>query len=177
MLLDLSASRDWFDYIRDIITMIGYLATVGAFLYLFRRDNDKQKQIDSLSRLAFFEEEKLRLSLLPDLYKNGGMSSPGTREISFDLLNRGENARLISFSTTSEDIFLHSESLPYMLEKGGERLVFMRSKGKNTNECEYIVTITYEDKSKNIYELKVTGRGSHVSFGDAVLVKRFYQND
>jgi len=174
MLLDLSTSRDWFDYIRDIITMIGYLATVGAFLYLFRRDNDKQKQIDSLSRLAFFEEEKLRLSLLPDLYWNGGMSSPGTGEITFDLLNRGENARLIDFSTTSEDVVLHSKSLPYVLEKDGERLVFMRSKGKHTNDCVFDVTIKFEDKSKNLYEIHVTGKGSEVKFGEAILLEHFY---
>ena len=51
----------------------------------------------------------------------------------------------------------------------------MRSKGKNSNDCEYNVVITFEDKSKNIYSLQVNGKGSNVTFEEAVLVKRFYQ--
>lgn len=170
-------ARDWFDYTRDIVTIIGYIATLGAFLFLFRKDKDKQKQIDALSKIAFFEEEKLRLSLMPDLYKNGAMSRPADGEISFELLNRGGNARLIDFSTKSEDVILHSKTLPYVLEKDAERLVFLRSRGKHTNDCEYDVIITYEDKSKNIYQLSVTGKGPEVKFGDATLIKRFYQGN
>jgi hypothetical protein len=38
--------------IFNIINSIGVLATFGAFLFLFRKDKDKQKQIDKLTSIA-----------------------------------------------------------------------------------------------------------------------------
>lgn len=161
--------RDGFDYLRDIITMIGYVATVGTFLYLFRRDNDKQKQIDALAKLAVISEEQLVLSVMPDLYKNGAMTNPKRQEITIDLLNRGENANLTEFRTNSEDIQLHNEHLPWVLEKGSERKIFARTIGKNANDCIYLITVVYEDKLQNIYEIQINGKGSNVNFGPAIL--------
>lgn len=36
----------------DIITSVGSLATFGAFIFLFRRDKDKQAQIDKLTEIS-----------------------------------------------------------------------------------------------------------------------------
>lgn len=173
----LASTRDWFDYVRDIITIVGYLATVGTFLYLFRRDNDKQKQIDSLARLALLSEEQLVLSVQPDLYKNGASVRPHDGEITIDLLNRGELARLIEFNSSSPDITLHSKSLPYVLEKGGERLVFARSNEKNPNDCEYVIEVVYEDKLRNQYKINISGKGAFVSFDQAVLFKHRHSTE
>lgn len=41
-----------FDITFNIINSIGALATFGAFLLLFRRDKDKQEQIDKLTSIA-----------------------------------------------------------------------------------------------------------------------------
>ncbi len=171
----LANTRDGFDYLRDIVTIIGYLATVGTFLYLFRRDNDKQKQIDSLAKLALLSEEQLVLSVRPDLYKNGTRVRPDDGNIMIDLLNRGEHARLIEFNSTSPDITLHSKSLPYVLEKNSERLVIARSNGKNPNDCEYIIEVVYEDKLSNQYKINISGKGAHVNFDQAVLSKHRHQ--
>lgn len=40
----------------QIITAVGSLSTFGAFLYLFRRDKDKQAQIDKLTQISTFLE-------------------------------------------------------------------------------------------------------------------------
>ena len=40
--------KETLELIFKIITAIGSIATFGAFLYLFRRDNDKQTQIDKI---------------------------------------------------------------------------------------------------------------------------------
>ncbi|QJD97694.1 hypothetical protein HH214_18355 [Mucilaginibacter robiniae] len=167
----LASTRDWFDYVRDIVTIVGYLATVGTFLYLFRRDNDKQKQIDSLAKLALLSEEQLVLSVRPDLYKNGARVRPDDGNIMIDLLNRGEHARLLQFNSISPDITLHSKSLPYVLEKGSERLVIARSNGKNPNDCEYVIEVVYEDKLHNQYKINISGKGAYVSFDQAVFFK------
>ncbi len=170
-ILLLASSRDWFDYLRDSVTIIGYLATVGTFLYLFRRDNDKQKQIDSLAKLAVLSEEQLVLSVRPDLYKNGASVRPVDGAISIDLLNRGENARLVKFNTTSPDITLLDNSLPWVLEKDSERLILAKSNGKNPNDCEYVIEVVYEDKLNNQYKININGKGAHVNFDQAVLSK------
>lgn len=162
--------KDWFDYTRDTITMIGYLATVGTFLYLFRRDNDKQKQIDSLAKLAIFTEEQLMLSVRPDLHKNGAQTRPDDGNILIDLLNRGEQARLLEFNSESPDITLHSKSLPYVLEKDSERKIICRTNGKNPNDCEYLITVVYEDKLKNKYKIDITGKGAYVTFDQAEVI-------
>lgn len=166
--------KDFFDYISGTLTMLASVGTFGAFVFLFRRDQDKQKQIDSLSSLARAAEEQLMLSVRPDLYKNGAMSNPGTAQISIDLLNRGEQAKLTEFKTNSEDIFLHSEGLPHMLNKDSERQIFAQSNGKNTNNCEYLISVFYEDKLGNKFQLDITGIGSEVSFGDPKLLKHRY---
>lgn len=171
----LNASRDWFDYTRDIVTIVGYLATVGTFLYLFRRDNDKQKQIDSLAKLAEISEEHLVLLVRPDLYKNGASTSPHEREIRIDLLNRGEQVNLLEFNSDSPDITLHSKSLPWVLEKGEERLIFAHANGKNPNDCEYAIEVLYEDKLKNQYKIMITGKGAHVNFGQARMFKHRHE--
>lgn len=44
------------DLIFQVIGAIGSLATFGAFLFLFRRDKDKQIQIDKLTGIATFLE-------------------------------------------------------------------------------------------------------------------------
>jgi len=171
LLILLAATRDWFDYVRDTVTIIGYLATVGTFLYLFRRDNDKQKQIDALASLALLSEEQLVLSVRPDLYKNGASVRPADGRISIDLLNRGESARLLKFTSDSPDIVLLENSLPYVLEKDAERLILARAIGKNPNDCEYIIEVLYEDKLSNQYKININGKGAHVNFGQFSLFK------
>lgn len=167
----LASTRDWFDYLRDIVTIVGYLATVGTFLYLFRRDNDKQKQIDSLAKLALVTEEQLMLNVLPDLYKNGAQTRPAEGNIMIDLLNRGEQARLLEFNSVSPDITLHSKSLPYVLEKDKERLIIARTNGKNVNDCEYLIEVIFEDKIRNRYSINISGKGAYVNFDEAKLIK------
>ncbi len=40
------------DWIQSLGALIGILAAIGAFISLFFKDKDKQKQIDSLALLA-----------------------------------------------------------------------------------------------------------------------------
>jgi hypothetical protein len=167
--------KDYFDYIVAIATMLAGIGTFGAFVFLFIRDKDKQKQIDSLTALAKVAEEELMLSVWPDLYKNGAGVKPNEGLITIDLLNRGENARLIEFISTSPDIILLDNSLPWVLEKNTERLILARSTGKNPNDCEYSIDIVYEDKLANRYKLKVSGKGTAVNFDQPILVKHRYR--
>ncbi|MBJ2125858.1 hypothetical protein [Flavobacterium sp. IB48] len=190
--------------IFQIISAIGSLATFGAFVFLFRRDKDKQVQIDKLAGIATIleaqnetmkiqndliaqqvdifrntgilkgndeeaiaqlreiEEKKLKLSVKPNLWLNGAGYSGHDGELKIDLNNKGEDAKLLEFNLTSDDIILHSLSLPWDLEKGKRRYIFGRQKGgKHIKDCEYEVDVIYQDKLDNKYLSKIKGIGAN----------------
>jgi len=189
--------------IFQIIGAIGSLATFGAFVFLFRRDKDKQAQIDKLTGIATIleaqnetmkeqnhliaqqveifrntsvlkgqddiaiqqlreiEEKKLKLSVKPNLWLNGAGYRGNEGELKIDLNNKGESAKLLEFNLTSNDIVLHSLSLPYDLEKGQRRFIFGRQKGdKHIKDCQYQIEVIYEDRLENKYSTIIDGVGS-----------------
>lgn len=190
--------------IFQIIGAIGSLATFGAFIFLFRRDKDKQAQIDNLTGIATFleaqnetmkehnnliaqqveifrntsilkghddlaleqlreiEEKKLKLSVKPNLWLNGAGYRGYEGELTIDLNNKGEDAKLLEFKLTSDDIILHSLSLPYDLGKGQRRYIFGRQKGsKHIKDCEYEIDVIYQDRLENKYLSKIKGTGAN----------------
>lgn len=198
----------------QIISAIGSLATFGAFIFLFRRDKDKQEQIDKLTGIASvieaqnetmkmsndlmtqqvdifrntsilknydesalkdlkeIEEKKLKLSVKPNLWLNGAGYKGHAGELKIDLNNKGEDAQLLEFRLTSDDIILHSQSLPYDLGKGQRRYIFGKQKGeKNIKNCEYIIDVIYADKLGNKYSTTIKGKGEYVSIIDSKEIK------
>lgn len=196
--------------IFQIIGAIGSLATFGAFIFLFRRDKDKQSQIDKLTGIATIleaqndtmkmqndliaqqvdifrntsilkgndeqalthlrqiEEKKLKLSVRPNLWLNGAGYNGYDGELKIDLNNKGEDAKLLEFKLTSDDIELHSLSLPYELEKGQRRYIFGRPKiDKHIQYCEYEIEVIYQDKLENNYSIRIKGTGANVKIIEA----------
>lgn len=190
--------------IFQIFGAIGSLATFGAFIFLFRRDKDKQAQIDKLTGIATIleaqnetmkqqndliaqqveifrntsilkgqddsalaqlreiEEKKLKLSVKPNLWLNGAGYKGYEGELTIDLNNKGEEAKLLEFNLKSDDIVLHSLSLPYDLEKGQMRYIFGRQKGnKHIQYCEYEIDVIYKDRLDNKYLTKIKGTGAN----------------
>lgn len=190
--------------IFQIFGAIGSLATFGAFIFLFRRDKDKQAQIDKLTGIATIleaqnetmkqqndliaqqveifrntsilkgqddsalaqlreiEEKKLKLSVKPNLWLNGAGYKGYEGELTIDLNNKGEEAKLLELNLKSDDIVLHSLSLPYDLEKGQMRYIFGRQKGnKHIQYCEYEIDVIYKDRLDNKYLTKIKGTGAN----------------
>ena len=57
-----------FNTVIQIVGAIGSLATFGAFIFLFRRDKDKQSQIDKLTGIAtILEAQNERMKKQNDL--------------------------------------------------------------------------------------------------------------
>lgn len=193
------------EIIIQIIGAVGSLATFGAFLMLFKKDKNKQEQLDrltvissvlenqaeslrkqndlisqqvdiyrntsilnkqndeALSRLKEIEEEKLLLSVKPNLWLNGARYKGYEGELSIDLNNKGETAILKKFELISDDLILHSEHLPYDLEKGERKYIFARTKGeKHIKDCAYTLNIFYSDKINNEYKTEISGKGTNV---------------
>lgn len=193
------------NFIFGIFSALGSLATFFAFLFLFRRDKDKQAHIILLEsqnetmrnhndlvaqqveifrntsllsgdnnaafeQLRDIEEQKLKLSVRPNLWLNGAGYSGFNGELKIDLNNKGEDARLIAFNLTSNDIILHDEHLPDDLDKGKRRYIFGRaSTEKHIKDCEYEIDVVYLDKLKNQYTAKIKGIGNSVKIASDVL--------
>lgn len=116
----------------------------------------------ALAQLREIEEKKLRLSVKPNLWLNGAGYTGYNGELKIDLNNKGEDAKLLEFNLTSDDIILHSLSLPWDLEKGERRYIFGRQKGdKHIQYCEYEVDVIYQDKLENKYSSKIKGIGAN----------------
>lgn len=160
---------DWEKIFTNIFAgfnALGSLATVGAFIYLFKKDKEKQAQIDKLTAIAgeltqmkAIDSERLNLSVKPILkFKFMTNGSDGTLEIR--IINEGERAVLTKFDLISEDLEIYNEGLPYTLEPSREKKIYTRTKKEtHITECEYQINIHYTDKIKNRYITELKGKG------------------
>lgn len=203
--------NDTLNIIFQSIAAVGSLATCGAFIFLFRRDKDKQAQIDKLTGIATIleaqnetmkkqnglltqqvdifrntailkdndqeavghlrdiEEKKLRLSVEPNLWTNGGGYNGSTGEFRIDLNNKGETATLIEFVNNTADVSLSNKSLPYELEKGASRKILGRQKGdKHIQYCEIDIDVIYTDRLKNKFLSKIKGIGINLKIVNTI---------
>lgn len=154
----------------EIITALGSLATFGSFVYLFRRDKDKQSQIDelakivsSLTSLQKIEDQKLNLSVRPDIKQNGGGYQGYDGEWYLNIENIGEKTTLTKLELISDGLVLHSEHIPYVMEKNTKRKIFARTNtGKHVKDCEFILNIYHTDKIGNLHIVSFKGIGSSI---------------
>ncbi|NEU09233.1 hypothetical protein GZH53_12975 [Flavihumibacter sp. R14] len=161
--------REQVELTFNIINSIGSLATFGAFILLFFKDKDKQKQIEKLNSIAKILGEQnhnlkkqVNLSVAPILWLNGAGTTDNT-ELKIDLNNKGERAILDDLTLKSGDFQLHSKSVPWDLEKDDHRFIFARYTGnKSINESEYEIEVLYHDNLNNKFRLEIAGKGSHV---------------
>ena len=131
---------------------------------IFRTTSVLQKgDNEAIKKLHEIEEKKIKLSVKPDLWLNGAGIIGHSGELRIDLNNKGERARLLEFNLKSDDIILHSQGLPYDLEKGSARYIFGRAKGKkHIQDCVYEIDVVYSDKLENIYLSAIEGKGMYV---------------
>ncbi len=196
---------DTLNIVFQIIASIGSLATFGAFVFLFRRDKDKQAQIDRLTGIATIleaqndtmkkqndlfaqqvdifrntsllkggdqeairhlqeiEEKKLRLSVEPNLWTNGGGYNGSTGEFNLDLNNKGETAFIQEFINNTSEVTLYNNALPYELEKGANRKISGRQSGdKHIKDCDIDIDVIYTDRLKNQFSSKIKGTGINI---------------
>jgi hypothetical protein len=201
--------NDTLNIVFQIIASLGSLATFGVFVFLFRRDKDKQAQIDRLTGIATIldaqnetmkkqndllfqqveifrntsllkgndqealthlreiEEKKLRLSVQPNLWTNGGGYNGSTGEFDIDLNNKGETAIIQEYINNTHDVTIQNNSFPYELEKGVNRKIMGRQSGeKHIQYCDIDIDVIYIDKLKNRYSSKIKGTGINIKVVD-----------
>jgi hypothetical protein len=166
-----------FDYTLQVVTLISAIVvtifTLLSIRKLFKKDKDKQAQIDELARQTGqlsktnqLYEKRLRLIHKPRIWSNGGRVSPSKEQWSISLDNKGEEATITNIDIISGDmenaVFL-IHALPYELGKGDQSLFTGRSIGKNPNDIELIIKVSYHDIEGYNYEAIFKWKGGATS--------------
>ena len=153
----------WKD-IFNVLAALGSIGTFGAFILLFIKDKEKQKQIDMLVKIAEVDEKRLKYQAAPMLWLNGASSLPLENLIKIDLNNKGKRANLYKYQVLQGDIELPNTYLPYQLEQGQECLIFVRTlvAPAKQNQIEYKIEVHYEDDVGTKYLSIIRGTGPEV---------------
>jgi len=169
---------DW-TQVFTVINALGSIATVGAFLVLFRKDKEKQTQIDKLTRMAeelkemkIIDDKRLNISLMPEIKLTNTHQAAHNGELELHISNIGERAVLTRFELISDDIILHNEHLPFTMQKDEKRIIFTREKTqKHIKDCKYEFIIHYNDKAMNHYATTLKGIGGKCRVVETKLIK------
>ena len=160
---------DWketFTGISTFLNALGSVATFGAFIYLFRKDKDKQAQIDrlttiatELTKLKAMGNARLNLSVKPDFkFKSMTNGTDGTLDIR--VINNGDRAVINKVELNSESLILYNLNIPIVIDTDSERKIFIRTKkATHINESEYDLELNFTDKIGNQYTTLLKGKG------------------
>ena len=97
---------------------------------------------------------------------------PEIGELHFDLNNRGEEAKLLELVLTSNDFELHSEALPYDLQKDKSRYVYLKkTNDKLFDNCKFDIVLIYKDRIETRYSTKIIGIGSKLEIVETIEIK------
>lgn len=153
------------EYWKDIFQVLaafGSLGTFGAFVLLFRKDKEKQKQLNTLSQIAETAGKRLKYQASPRLWLNGASTRPSDNLIKIDLNNKGKRARLLKFIKLEGEFSFSSEHLPYDLDEDQRRYIFLNPINQNPNLTFYKLCVLYNDDIGTQYKMTIEGTGSSV---------------
>lgn len=151
----------WKDLFQ-ILAALGALGTFGAFLLLFKKDKEKQQQLNTLIKIAGIDEKRLKYQAAPKLWLNGASSNPTQRLISIDLNNKGKRARLLKFERLGGNFTFKDENLPWDIEQDDRRHIFITPNNQHPHDTYYKLTVLYNDDIGTSYQMTIEGTGSSV---------------
>lgn len=153
------------EYWKDIFQVLaafGSLGTFGAFLLLFKKDKEKQKQLDTLTKIAVIDEKRLKYQAAPKLWLNGASTRPADNLIKVDLNNKGKRARLVEIKKIEGNFSFTSEHLPWDIEEGDRRYIFLNPINQHPKDTYYKFRVFYIDDIGTSFQMTVEGTGSTV---------------
>lgn len=154
--------NDFWKDIFQILAVLGALGTFGAFLLLFRKDKEKQKQLNTLSQIAEIADKRLKFQAAPKLWLNGAGTTPTQNLIKIDLNNKAKRAKLLKFIKLEGEFTFTSEHLPYDLDEGQRRYIYLNPINQNPNLTFYKLSVLYNDDIGTQYKMTIEGKGSSV---------------
>lgn len=169
--------KDGFDYTIEVVTLLGVLIaavyTLMSIRKLFKKDEDKQAQIDELARQTAqlitsnkLYEKRIRMIHKPRIWSNGGNTFAAKNEWGISLDNKGEEAIITNVEIVGGDVEYASfkpMGRPFNLEKGGHSRYAGRVKDINPNDMELEIKVSYEDLEGYKYESYFKWKGGATS--------------
>lgn len=155
-----------YDYLMDSITILGIIVTVvftiASIRKLFKRDDQKQEQINELinqtkelSKYNALYEKRLKLLTKPRLIASSGTITPYSGEWSINIRNKGEDTTITKLEIvggdTSNALFL-LHGLPYELNKGQMTTFQGRCVDIEMKKLTLTIKLSHEDLELNQYE-------------------------
>jgi hypothetical protein len=156
--------KDGFDYFLGVTTIIGVIITVGfTFLSikkLFEKDEHKEAQIQELSNQTSqlikqneLFEKRIRMSVKPRIWCNGGGYSGHDYGIKVDISNRGELCFITSFEVLSGDeVEFTSWEDKVGIKKDKNLMIHGTSLKKHPKDVEFKMKVCYSDIEGYKYE-------------------------
>lgn len=170
------------NFIFLIISAIGSLATVGTFIFLFRRDSDKQQQIDKLASISMALKEQIevqkdssRYAFLPSPKLTKYDQIKADRDLAAYITNTGKPARVISVRNLGERFSLVQESAHktpfYFASETTLSFTFNLSNAPNWfyDGEQILFHLYYEDEVRNIYKSILSGKVNNLILSPPML--------
>lgn len=160
--------------IFQIVALIASLCTIGAFILLFIKVKNKQKQINALNEMVIHFNEKEKRQLKPDIQKisSGTHGAEGTLKI--QLLNKAETAIINKINYISDDMNFKqvNKKLPFQLKKEQYLILNGKTKGvKHIRECCYKIEIYFSDIVNTKYIQVLNGIGEKLEISENKLTE------
>lgn len=146
----------------QILAALGSLGTFGAFIFLFKKDKEKQEQINTLAKIAEIAAKRLKYQAAPKLWLNGASSNPIRRLISIDVNNKGNRAHLLKFEKLEGNFSFRDESLPWDIENDNRRYILITPTNQHPHDTYYKIAVHYTDDIGTAYKMIIEGTGSRV---------------
>ncbi len=156
--------KETFEYVVDIITIIGVIIaavyTLSSFKKLFKRDEQKDEQIRELSaqtaqiiRQNELYEKRIRMLVKPRLWTNGGGYSGHDGEVNITINNRGHLCFIDSWTPfDSEDVVFIEWKDPIEIDNGGRTILRGQALHKHPKDIYFKLKVIYRDQEENTYE-------------------------
>lgn len=169
--------KDWFEFSFQVAGALGSVATLLAFLFLFRRDKDKQEQIDKLAKIAeatnrqadamqaqlYQYRDGLRLQFLPSLKIARLEPTIVFDSFMVTICNYGKPCRIILEKSVNDSYTCekNKDTPPYDLKAGDEQTYrFISANGFDATKSKVIFDIIYMDEMGFFYKSTLQGNKS-----------------
>lgn len=140
--------------------LAGLFGAIAAFWQLFKKDKDKQNQLDELKsqtdeliKQNGLFERRIRMSVKPQIYRSAQGTTPARRQFQVYIKNRGENAFVDHIELLEgNDVRLEKWGDDVVISKGDQKIITGHYGDIDRDTMKFSFRIHYHDSEGYCYE-------------------------